>query len=71
MKQDSIGDRIQQARDRRVLGRTELAREAGISYEGLYLIETGRRQPRRATIRKLAAALGLDPLELVNGRHDK
>jgi transcriptional regulator with XRE-family HTH domain len=66
MDEETIGKRIQRARDRRVLGRTELAREAGLSYEGLYLIETGKRTPRRATIRKLAEALGIDPHELLS-----
>jgi transcriptional regulator with XRE-family HTH domain len=67
MEAEPIGKRIERLRDRRVLGRTELAREAGLSYEALYLIETGQRQPRRATIRKLAAALGVDPHELLAG----
>lgn len=64
---ESIGQRIQEARDRRVLGRTELARAAGISYEALYRIETGQRQPRRATIRKIAEVLGIDPADLLKG----
>ncbi|MBV9278987.1 MAG: helix-turn-helix transcriptional regulator [Chloroflexi bacterium] len=67
MEDETIGKRIERARERRVLGRTELAREAGLSYEALYLIETGKRQPRRATIRKIAAALGIDPHDLLTG----
>lgn len=65
-----IGQLIERLRDERVLGRTELARAAGITYEALYLIETGQRQPRRATIRKLAAALNVAPSALLPPKKD-
>jgi transcriptional regulator with XRE-family HTH domain len=64
---ETIGARIQAARERKVYGRSELARAAGLSAVALYRIETGQRHPRHATIRKIAAALGIDPLELVDG----
>ena len=64
--QNTIGERIQAARERKVYARSELAKLAGLSYMGLYRIETGMRQPRPSTIRKIAAALGVDPITLVN-----
>jgi transcriptional regulator with XRE-family HTH domain len=67
MNEKTVGQRVQQARDRRVLARTELAKAAGISYQSLWLIEEGRREPRRATIRRLAAALDVDPVWLLTG----
>lgn len=67
MKDDTIGHRIQRARERKVLGRSELAEQAGIVYQSLYMIETGKRTPKPATIRKIAAVLGIDPYELLKG----
>jgi len=64
--QNTIGERIKAARERRVYGRTELAKLAGLTYISILRIETGQRQPRPATIRKIAGALGVDPITLVN-----
>lgn len=61
----AIGARIRTARERAVYGQRELARAAGISADTLCQIEHGKHQPRPATIRKLAAALGLQPWQLV------
>jgi DNA-binding XRE family transcriptional regulator len=61
----SIGKRIQAARERAVYGRSDLAKAAGLTYEGLYLIETGKRTPRPTTIRNIAAALEMSPRDLV------
>ncbi len=63
----TVGERIKAARERAVYGRSELAREAGIVPSALYMIEKGQRQPRPATIRKIAAALGVPASELVSG----
>jgi transcriptional regulator with XRE-family HTH domain len=60
------GIRIKAARERAVYGQAELAREAGITPNALWQIEKGLRDPRPATIRKLAAALGIDPGELTH-----
>ena len=62
---ESTGERIRAARLRAVWGQAELARAAGISVNALWQIEAGRKQPRPATIRKIAAVLGIPPLELV------
>lgn len=61
----TIGQRIQAARKRAVWGQAELARAAGISVNTLWQIENGRRQPRPATIRKIAAALQIAPSDLL------
>jgi len=43
----------------------ELADRAGLRGSTVSEIETGRRSPRFSTIKALAAALGVDPTELV------
>lgn len=62
----TVGERILIARRHAVWGQAELARAAGISVNTLWQIENGRRQPRPATIRKIATALGIDPSDLVS-----
>jgi transcriptional regulator with XRE-family HTH domain len=64
---ETVGARIRSARERAVFGQAELARSAGISVNALWLIERGLREPRATTIRRIAAALGVDPPELVAG----
>jgi transcriptional regulator with XRE-family HTH domain len=61
----TTGERIRQAREQAVWGQAELARAAGLSPAGLWQIEHGQRQPRPATIRKIAAALGVSPADLL------
>ncbi len=61
----AIGERIQSARRQAVWGQAELARAAGIAVNTLWQIENGRRQPRPATIRKIAAALDIAPSTLL------
>ena len=65
MHNTTIGEQIERARRRAVLAQTELATAAGIAYTTLWRIETGREQPRPATLRKIAAALSLKPSELL------
>lgn len=64
-----IGQRIQAARDRAVLTRTELARMVDMSYDSILLIETGRRNPSRKAIRAIATALGVEPYTLLVDIH--
>lgn len=49
----------------RQLSNKELFTRAGISEQCLYSLLNGRKKPRLQTIGKLAAALNVDPLELV------
>ena len=69
MLMSATGERIRQARERAVWGQADLARAAGISVAGLWQIEHGQREPRPATIRKIAAVLGISPAELVEDKH--
>jgi transcriptional regulator with XRE-family HTH domain len=66
----TVGERIRQARERAVFGQAELARAAGISVAGLWQIEHGQREPRPATIRKIATALGIEPSILAQDDRD-
>jgi transcriptional regulator with XRE-family HTH domain len=61
-----IGDRLKQLRDERFLSHRELARLAGVSPTTVLSIEKNETEPQRRTIRKLAAALGAEPSELVD-----
>jgi transcriptional regulator with XRE-family HTH domain len=63
-----VGERIKSARERAVFGQAELARAAGITPNALWQIEKGLRAPRPATVRKIAAALGIQPYILIAGK---
>ncbi len=52
------------ARAARLLTMRELAEKAGVAPSSIYLIEHGQSVPRFAMIRKLAAALDMDPSEI-------
>lgn len=54
-----VGARIRAARESASLSQQELSRRSGIAQESLSRIETGRRDPRLGTLRRLAKGLGL------------
>jgi transcriptional regulator with XRE-family HTH domain len=56
--------RLREFRERSVLTQAELAELAGVSEVQINRIENGHADPRPSTIRKLAAALGVEPVEL-------
>jgi transcriptional regulator with XRE-family HTH domain len=56
---------LRKLRQMRVLTLRELEEESGVSYNTIWRLENGYRQARPSTIRKLAAALGVDPAKLV------
>jgi transcriptional regulator with XRE-family HTH domain len=60
---DTIGTRLRDARERRFLTQDELAEAAGVQVVTISRIENDRQlgKPRLTTIRKLAAALEIDP----------
>ena len=60
--------RLRELRRLRVLTLRELEEESGVSYNTIWRLENGYREARPSTIRKLAAALGVDPAELVVAR---
>lgn len=67
---ETMSDRIQASRTRRLLTQRELAARAGISRVHLARLETGgfgTRRPRRETVHALAAALEVDPEWLAFG----
>lgn len=56
--------RLRAIRERKALTQDELAEMAGVSRQTVVKIEGGL-EPRPPTIRKLAAALGVDPADLM------
>ena len=62
--------RLRELRQLRVLTLRELEEESGVSYNTIWRLENGHRQARPSTIRKLAAALGVEASELVVAAED-
>ena len=58
-------DKLRELRRLRVLTLRELEEESGVSYNTIWRLENGHRQARPSTIRKLAAALGVEASVLV------
>jgi transcriptional regulator with XRE-family HTH domain len=54
-------------RRQRVLSMRELEDMSGVSYNTIWRLETGKTGAQPRTIRKIAEALGVDPVELVKG----
>ena len=59
---------LRQARTARLLTVRELAAAAGCSPATVHEVEHGRRRPHFATMRRLSAALGVKPDEIVEFR---
>ncbi len=59
------GRKLRILRERRVLTLRELAAASGIGFDTISRIENGHQDPRPGTLRALAAALRVDPEELV------
>ena len=57
--------KLKELRQRRVLTLRELDEESGVSYNTSWRLENGYTEARPSTIRKLAAALGVEPEELI------
>jgi transcriptional regulator with XRE-family HTH domain len=57
--------KLKELRRLKVLTLRELEDESGVSYNTIWRLENGYREARPSTIRKLAAALGVNPGELV------
>ena len=64
---EGAGDRIREARRQAAITQAELAEKSGISEDSINKLEGGRHSPRPTTLRKLAAALGVDVGELMPG----
>ena len=59
---------LRELRAERLLSIRDLARLAGVAPSTVYLIEAGRAAPHPSTIRAIAAALGIDPLQVAELR---
>ena len=57
--------RLKEVREGCLVTQEELAQRSGVGKASISRIETGHHVPRFSTIRKLAAALGVDPQTLV------
>jgi transcriptional regulator with XRE-family HTH domain len=57
--------RLRHIRESKFLSQTELAERAGVAVTTVSRIESGKEEARYATTRKLAAALEVEPAQLV------
>jgi transcriptional regulator with XRE-family HTH domain len=55
---------LREVRAKHLVSIRDLAKEARVAPSTIYLIERGRSTPRPAIMRRLAAALGVDPSEI-------
>lgn len=62
------GQRLKDARERRLLTLRELAELSGVSAANLSRIENGKQEPEIRTVKTLAAALRIDVSELIPPR---
>jgi transcriptional regulator with XRE-family HTH domain len=60
-----IGEKLKEARTRRLLTQDELAERAEVSQSTIANIERNNAEPHFRTIRKLAKALDVDPTTLL------
>jgi transcriptional regulator with XRE-family HTH domain len=59
--------RLRAVRTLKAMSQHDLARASGVSPDTIYRLETEQREAQPRTTRKLAAALGVDPAELMKG----
>jgi len=58
--------RLRELRDQAALSQEDLAKESGVSRGTIADLEAGKRPARPSTRRKLAKALGVEPVELMD-----
>ncbi len=63
--------RLRTVRERAALTQRELAAKSGVNYVQISRIEQGDVEPRPGTVRKLATALGVAPVELMEPEQGK
>ncbi len=61
--------RLRELRERKVLALRELEELSGVAYNTIWRLERGKTGAHPRTVRKLAAALGAEPEELVAAKH--
>jgi transcriptional regulator with XRE-family HTH domain len=64
------GMKLRELRERRALSLRELSALSGVNYNSIWRIEAGRTGAKPRTVRRLAAALGVEPYELLKGEDD-
>ena len=64
---DTVGERLRDIRKRRVLSQEDLAARAGVPVVTISRLENNHTEPRPQTIRRLAAALDVEPSWLLFG----
>ena len=62
-----IGEKLKEARTKRLLTQEELAEKASVSAATVVNIERNNQEPHFRTIRKLANALDVDPTSFLEG----
>ncbi len=62
--------RLRQLRVERALSLRALKEKSGVAFDTINKLELGHRPARLATIRRLAAALDVEPKELMKGEND-
>lgn len=60
------GSKLKRWRLARTMTVRELAQKSGVNHSAISEIERGKRTPHPSTIRKLAEALDVEPLELLS-----
>ena len=63
----TVGECIKAARKKAGMTQKELADKLGIPYQGISQYERGIRNPKIATVKKIAEALQVSPSELIPG----
>jgi transcriptional regulator with XRE-family HTH domain len=64
------GTKLKELREEQAFSVRDLAEEAGVSTDTITALEKGRRKAWPRNVRKLAAALGVEPRELMKGGSD-
>ncbi|MCA1716779.1 MAG: helix-turn-helix domain-containing protein [Actinobacteria bacterium] len=60
-----IGERLKRIRLTRAMSQRKLAEVAGMSQRAIVDLETDKREPHPSTLGKLAQALNVDPVDLL------
>jgi transcriptional regulator with XRE-family HTH domain len=68
---DVDGAELSRLRRERAFSLRELAKLAGVTQDNIWKIESGRtRRPHPSTVRKLAGALGVAPIDLLRSESE-
>ncbi len=60
--------KLRHLRERQALSLRELSDLSGVNYNAIWRIEVGRTGAQPRTVRRLAAALGVEPQEVLKGK---